>query len=239
MRSQLLLIAACSLLGCGPTAGVKPAAPTTTTATTTAPTGAAIVGTVRDAASAKPLSFVSVTAVSAAEQRSTDTSKSDGSYRLEGLDAGSYTIIATYSDHTIRYDEVAVPATGDVTVDISFDTDDESHVDFTAKPNAPSEPSASRRSGGIRGVVRDLASKELLPGAVVAATTPALRDARMAIADDDGAYLLPGLPPGTYTLSVYYHLVDRGNIELRRSNITIAAGEIKVVDLDLDAETDE
>jgi hypothetical protein len=48
--------------------------------------------------------------------------------------------------------------------------------------------------------------------------------------------LLRGLPPGTYTLSVYYHLVERGTIEVRRTGVDVTAGNVTVIDLDLDAQ---
>jgi hypothetical protein len=88
-------------------------------------------------------------------------------------------------------------------------------------------------------VVRDIARSAALPGAVISAITGATGKTRNAISDDDGRYLLRGLPPGTYTLSVYYHLVDRGNIEVRRTGVEVVAGEVTEIDLDIDAKTEE
>ena len=84
-------------------------------------------------------------------------------------------------------------------------------------------------------MIRDLATGDPLPGAVVAATSPALADAQLAVAGDDGRYRHNGLRPGTYSLSVYYHVIERGNIEVRRTGVEVIAGRTTVIDLNLDS----
>src|SRR6266852_1456464 len=61
------------------------------------------------------------------------------------------------------------------------------------------------RDGQIRGRVTEAATGAPVPGAVVTANSPALigPDQRVTT-DDDGAYLLPHLPPGVYTVKVSF-----------------------------------
>jgi hypothetical protein len=57
------------------------------------------------------------------------------------------------------------------------------------------------QSGAIRG--RLSSSDGLsLPGAVVTVASPSLQGDRTAVADVNGVYSIPGLPPGEYTVHV-------------------------------------
>lgn len=230
-------------LGCGRAAPATPIQPTT----------GAIAGVVKDSSSGDPLSFARVAATSWATKETIPggaTTSADGSYRLEALAEGTYLIEVHYADHRVRFFAVPVHAGQTTTLDAAIDAAElksEASYDYVdmqrnpivAAPRAgPEHERSATKSGGIRGSVRDSASQQLLPGAVVAATTPGLRDAQLAIANDDGTYLLRSLPPGTYTLSVYYHLVERGNIEVRRTGVAVNAGEITVIDLVLDAQVE-
>jgi len=114
------------------------------------------------------------------------------------------------------------------------------HIDLDSRaPLAgPGGPSAvgARATGEIAGRVTDGVGARATPfaGAVVAAMAPGQADAPMAISDQRGRYRLRGLRPGRYDLTVYYQLVDRGAIELRRSNIEVTAGRVTRVDLEID-----
>ncbi len=232
-------LVAALIAGCA--AGPRAAAPTSHhDAAPASPTGT-IEGVVLDAVSGGPVSFVDVKAASVAGHRMNDTTGSDGSFRFTDVPVGTYWVTAIYSGHSVRYRHVTVTAGGSVHLDVPLDPEREDvTLDYGSTAGVVARsPITPVHTGSIRGLVRDAETREELPGAVVAATAPVLRDARMAMADDNGSYLLPSLPPGTYTLSVYYHLIDRGNLEIRRTNITVAPGEIKVVDLDLDAETEK
>ncbi len=205
----------------------------------------AIRGVVRDVGTGEPISFVTVYAHSPLLHRERSaTTEGNGTYRLGELDPGRYRITAYYSDATARYDDVAVRAGKETTVDIRLratgEADTASIRSTTASPATDGEAAAPRaplhsRTGIIEGKVFDGASGASLPGAVVAATAPHLRDARLAMADDQGGFRLLGLPPGSYTLSVYYHLIDRGNIEIRKANVEVRPGRTVEVDLKLDA----
>src|SRR6185369_11255373 len=85
-------------------------------------------------------------------------------------------------------------------------------------------------TGSIRGVVKDKTSGEAGVGATVVATSPALQGEQVVIADETGAYYITNLPPGVYTLTVYYN-----NITYSRSNVLIQVGKEVVVNLSVDA----
>lgn len=221
-----------------------------------APTGGAIAGTVRDASSGDALSFadIEITEWGSMKDRTvrTASSRADGEFALTGLRKGLYLVDVRYGEHRVRVFAVPVDPHDTTRLKVTVDTgalsSDKSYqyVDMAKNPViAAKAPELARhgiaaaRTGAIRGVVTEIASKQRLPGAVVAATTPGVRDAQLAIADDKGDYQLHGLPPGTYTLSVYYHLVERGNIEVRRTGVAVTAGHETVVDLELDTVTED
>jgi Carboxypeptidase regulatory-like domain len=57
----------------------------------------------------------------------------------------------------------------------------------------------SASTASIGGTIRD-ASGGVLPGVTVTSTQTETRQARTAVSDGDGAYLIPGLPVGPYRL---------------------------------------
>jgi nucleoside-diphosphate-sugar epimerase len=95
-------------------------------------------------------------------------------------------------------------------------------------------PVASGDAGAIAGLVFDARNHERFDGAVVTVTAPSLRDAVLAISDRQGRYRVSGLPPAHYQVWVYYHLIDRGNLEVRRGDVEVRAGAATALDLPLD-----
>src|SRR5689334_1514870 len=55
------------------------------------------------------------------------------------------------------------------------------------------------QTGAMRGVVKD-AQGLVIPRVTVTATSPSLQGPRVAVTDSDGAYSLPALPAGDYTV---------------------------------------
>ena len=82
--------------------------------------------------------------------------------------------------------------------------------------------------GTIEGVVRDQATRELLAGVTVIATSSALQGAQTAITDEHGRYRITGLPPGTYTLTFYY-----ADETVERSGVLVSAGTTAHVVMEL------
>ncbi len=199
----------------------------------------AINGIVRDGPTSTPLSFVTVTATRPGADPASVSTGSDGHYRLSGLRAGRYNVIFYYAQRTEQRHSVSVRVRGTTRLDLSFGSGHGPGAAPVAAAGGASIRGVSKRraaTGGIEGAIVDGQTKQRLPGAVVAATTPNAVDAVLAIADDTGRYHLPSLVPGTYVLSVYYHLSDRGNIEVRRSGVKVRRGELIEIDLVLDVQ---
>lgn len=78
----------------------------------------------------------------------------------------------------------------------------------------------------LKGTVTDAESKEKLPGASVAVTSPGLVPTGAA-ADASGNFEVPNLPAGTYTITVSFIGYERKVL----TNVTLAAGETKTVDI--------
>src|SRR6187455_1363770 len=78
-------------------------------------------------------------------------------------------------------------------------------------------PSLALAQGTLTGTVRDQ-SGAALPGVTVEAASPALIEkARTAVTDGAGQYRIPGLNPGTYSLTFRlsgFNIVRREGIEL-------------------------
>ena len=59
-------------------------------------------------------------------------------------------------------------------------------------------------NGSLRGTIKDKNGGEAAIGATVVATSPALQGEQVVITDETGQYFITSLPPGMYTLTVYY-----------------------------------
>ena len=226
LRSTLAF--ALVLTGCTSAAAPPPVVDGADLEPGTGPRGT-VSGQVRDvgaAGGAAPISFAAVEATAADGTRYVDSTGADGSFRLQ-VPPGRYDVAASYAGLHATSRELVVFADRATTV----------HLDLDSRPalsraggSAADVPGAT---GAIAGrIVTD--EREPFAGAVISAVTPALSDSPMAMTGDSGDYRIAGLPPGTYDVSVYYQLVDRGAIELRRSNIEVTAGRVTRVDLEID-----
>ena len=231
-------LTACLAVGCGRAA---PQHTTTTPAADPATTGT-ISGAVRDRASGDTLSFATVNAtLTDAVQISaenTETTSARGEFQIPGLQPGKYRVTVYYSNVSVMWQEVEVKAGVDMPlqIDISLEESAEPYEATTAPSDAPTQaPNKSKSKRGIiAGSVIDEKTGEQLEGAVVAATSPHMSDAQLAVTNETGAYRILGLPPGKYTISVYYRLIDYGYIEVQRNNVEVSGGETTTVPLKLD-----
>jgi outer membrane receptor protein involved in Fe transport len=85
-------------------------------------------------------------------------------------------------------------------------------------------------TGSLRGVVRDKSTGEVTVGATVVATSAALQGEQVVIADENGAWYITSLPPGIYTLSVYYN-----EAKFSRGNVLVQIGKEAVVNIAVDS----
>jgi hypothetical protein len=84
--------------------------------------------------------------------------------------------------------------------------------------------------GSLRGQIRDKAAGEAAVGATVVATSPALQGEQVVITDENGAYFITSLPPGMYTLTVYYN-----DATFSRSNVLVQVGKEAVINVTVDS----
>src|SRR5262249_51931949 len=84
-------------------------------------------------------------------------------------------------------------------------------------------------TGSVRGQVKDKASGEASVGATVVATSPALQGEQVVIADETGGYYITALPPGVYTITVYYN-----DTKYARDNVLVQLGKEVVVNVTVD-----
>jgi len=79
--------------------------------------------------------------------------------------------------------------------------------------------------GTIIGQIVDQQSRQPVAGATVVATSPALTGTQTAITGEDGRYVIANLPPGRYTVTVYYadQTIQRSAVPVRaRQTIRVA-----------------
>ncbi len=96
--------------------------------------------------------------------------------------------------------------------------------------NHAAHAQASATVGSLRGEIKDKANGEAAPGATVVATSPALQGEQVVITDEGGLYFITSLPPGTYTLTVYYN-----DGTFSRGNVLIQVGKEAVVNVTIDS----
>jgi hypothetical protein len=86
-------------------------------------------------------------------------------------------------------------------------------------------------TGAVRGEVRDRASGEVIVGATVVASGPALQGTQASITDGTGQYYIANLPPGTYEIAIYNE-----DARFSRTNVLIQLGKVAKVNVAIDAQ---
>jgi len=85
-------------------------------------------------------------------------------------------------------------------------------------------------TGAVRGLVEDKANGEVVIGATVVASGPALQGTQASITDETGQYSIANLPPGTYQVVVYY-----ADSKFSRTNVLIQLGKVAKVNIQIDS----
>ncbi len=84
--------------------------------------------------------------------------------------------------------------------------------------------------GQLRGVIKDKGTNENAVGATVVATSPALQGEQVVITDENGQYFITSLPPGMYTLTVYYN-----DTTYARGNVLVQVGKEAVINISVNS----
>jgi len=88
---------------------------------------------------------------------------------------------------------------------------------------------SSATVGSVRGVIRDKSTGDSALGATVVATSPALVGEQVVLTEADGTYFMTALPPGLYTLTIYYE-----NKTFSRGNVLVQLGKEAVINVTVD-----
>lgn len=217
------LLVACSGKGEGTTAG-------------RAKLSAAVLGLARDSHTGEPVAMADIELLGP-NQRKTSTNK-NGLYTIDGLEAGTYTLKAVFAGQPIEITKIPV-LDGEATyIDLMFTLGDPQPINVVFGDRAAQilryrpkdiQPSAVI----IEGTVSDLQTRDRVVGAVVTAVR---KDAanqlhtEQTVTDDHGRYRFENLSPGSYTVSAYYSIGGRAQVELQRG-VDVVATEAVIVPL--------
>jgi uncharacterized protein (DUF2141 family) len=212
-----------ALVGCGATSH-----------TASAPAFGAIAGVTRDHDSGERVAKADLHLRTRGDFAATSRVSDDqGAYDFEHLAPGRYSLAAEFAGQPIHVENIQVRAGETTYVDLTFTLGrpDPIQVNFgDASQGAIDHYKPQDGVPLIEGTVNDVSTHERVAGAVVTATRSD-RTALQTISDDAGRYRFDGVVPGTYSVSAYYSISGRGQIEVRRSGIQVAAAEAAVVPL--------
>jgi hypothetical protein len=199
------------------------------------PTLGAIMGLTRDHDSGDPVARAKITLRTAGATRSYETtSNSHGLYDIDHLPPGRYQLTATFAGQPIEVSNIEVGAGQASYVDIVFTLGrpEPLRVEYGDQAGAIGRYRPANLAPSvaiIEGTVSDTSTRGRVPGAVVTAVAGELT--QQTVSDDNGRFRFDGLAPGTYSVSAYYSVGGRGQIEVRRSEIEVAGSEAVIVPL--------
>jgi hypothetical protein len=202
------------------------------------PTTGRIAGLTRDHDTGDPIAKAEVRISAAGKHEPYVTASSElGLYDVDHLAPGTYSLTATFAGQPVDVSNIEVHAGAVTTVDIVFtlgrpepirvDYSDPkaSQIDHYRPKNLTSTVSM------IEGTVNDAGTHERVVGAVVTAVAGDVTKTQQTISDDRGHYRFDAVAPGVYSVSAYYSVSGRGQIEVRRSGIAVEGAEAVVVPL--------
>lgn len=211
---------------CGAAAPVRPT-----------PTTGAIAGLARDLDSGDPIAKAEIRVRGADAIAHVTSSSERGQFDVAPLRPGVYQLTATFAGQPVEVSNIDVRAGETTVVDLTFtlgrpeprarDFSDPAAAIHHYRPRALPPSQAV-----IEGTVNDSTTRRRVVGAVVTAAPE--RDpmaAHQTVSDERGRYRFDAVTPGTYDVSAYYSVGGRGQIEVRRSGITVAGAEAVMVPL--------
>jgi hypothetical protein len=225
VRYFLVTVAACA--ACGSCAGGQHVDPARERA-------GSITGLARDHDSGDPIAKASIHLRAQGQLAATiAVTGKTGAFALAHLAPGNYSLSADFAGQQINVENIVITPGDPTVVDVMFDLGhpDPVTVDFgTAKDSEIDRyhPQHHATTALIEGTVNDRASHTRVAGAVVTAIGPGTGPSAptlQAVSDDEGRYRFDPVPPGVYIVSAYYSVGNRGQIEVRRSDIEVDAAQ--------------
>lgn len=226
---QYLLVLALVACGCGATS-VRPR-----------PTTGGIAGLARDLDSGDPIAKAEIRVRAGGQLQPRVTVSSDrGLFDVQELPPGDYTLTAHFAGQPLEVNHIAIRA-GEITmVDLVFTLGRPTPITIDHRMIKGTEieryhPTHLTSSVAlIEGTVTDTATRQRVAGAVVTAVRGETGTTEQTVADDQGRFRFDAVPPGVYSISAYYTISGRGQIEVRRSGVTVDGAEAVMVPLWID-----
>ena len=200
-----------------------------------------IAGLARDHDSGDPIARALIQIRRPGQSRPFSTVSSDrGDYNVPHLRPGRYELLAIFAGQPVGVRNIDVRAGEATVVDLAFTLGRPDRIDLdNADANSAIQhylpPNLGPTVSVIEGTITDVSTRERVPGAVVTAVTAGNpQGAEQTISDDQGRFRFDPVAPGTYTVSAYYSITGRGQVDVRRSDITVAAAQAVVVPLSIE-----
>jgi uncharacterized surface anchored protein len=162
-----------------------------------------------------------------------------GAYYIADLPPGPYAVNAYVEEQSIGEQSATITHDRITALDFAVGRAEDLPIDLNAPSMAPlwryRPPGADQATGTIEGTVADT-QRERLAGAVVSIIRDGGYLAEQTFTDDRGRFQVAGLSPGSYSVSAYYAVVTRAQMEVRRNLVKVDGGETVVVPLWLETE---
>jgi hypothetical protein len=161
----------------------------------------------------------------------------NGAYRQLHLAPGRYSVSADFAGQHVTVENIQLAAGEPTIVDLDFELGkpDPIVVDFGNPKDSEIEHFTPQdHQSRIEGTVNIRSTHTRVEGAVVTITMTNARptdETLQAVSDEQGRYRFAPVKPGSYIVSAYYSVGDRAQIEVRRSDIEVAASQGVIVPL--------
>lgn len=168
------------------------------------------------------------------------TTQSDGGFGLAHLPPGKYSLTASFGGQNVDIHSIDVKPGSPTVVDVMFTLGQPDPV--TVEFGDPKESEIDHYKHGhalIEGTISNRMNHDRVVGAVITAVGPgegSMVSTLQAVSDDQGRYRFDPVPPGVYVVSAYYGIEERGQIEVRRSDIEVTEHEGVIVPLWVETE---
>lgn len=193
-----------------------------------------MAGLARDHDSGDPVARAEIRLVAPGVKPFVTASNDRGMYHIDRVPPGTYEVRAVFAGQPIEIRNVVVTPGQASYVDVVFtlgrpeplrgDYNDRASQIDRFKPRGLADSVSI-----IEGTVSDSGTRERVPGAVVTAVSEG--GTEQTVTDEQGRYRFETLAPGTYAVSAYYSIGGRAQIEVRRSDISVAGAEAVIVPL--------
>ena len=207
---------------------------------TSAPAEGALVGLARDHDSGDAIAKAKIHVRPQGQIVPLETlTKPDGGYAMAHLAPGKYSLTASFGGQNVDVENIEVKVGDPTVVDVMFTLGqpDPHPVDF-GDPKESEIDHYKHAHALIEGTISNRASHDRVAGAVITAIGPgAGHDTTLqAVSDDQGRYRFDPVAPGVYIISAYYAVDQRGQIEVRRSDIEVDEQQGVIVPLWVETE---